>query len=319
MHGLAMRPWWAGAAFAAAHCTTPACDGCVAQSITHEVITDCHASALSSDAMDATTALRPVGQLLREWRRRRRFSQLDLACDAGVSARHLSFIETGRSLPSREMLIRLAERLEVPLRERNALMISAGYAPIYAQRPPADDAMRAAREAITSLLSAHEPFPALAIDRHWTLVAANGAVQRLLAGVEPSLLVPPINVLRLSLHPAGLAPRILNFQQWRAHLLERLGSQVAATADAELIGLLRELHEYPATAGALWLDAPASRVPSFVVPLRLATQVGVLSMISTTTVFGTPVEVTLSELAIESFFPADAVTGEMLHALARHC
>lgn len=319
MHGLAMRPCWTGAAFAAAHCTTPACDGCVAQSITHEVITECHASALSSDAMDATTALRPVGQLLREWRRRRRFSQLDLACDAGVSARHLSFIETGRSLPSREMLIRLAERLEVPLRERNALMISAGYAPIYAQRPLADDAMRAAREAITSLLSAHEPFPALAIDRHWTLVAANGAVQRLLAGVEPSLLVPPINVLRLSLHPAGLAPRILNFEQWRAHLLERLGSQVAATADAKLIGLLRELHEYPATAGAPRLDTPASRAPSFVVPLRLATQVGVLSMISTTTVFGTPVEVTLSELAIESFFPADAVTGEMLHALARHC
>ena len=269
--------------------------------------------------MDTTTALRPVGQLLRAWRQRRHLSQLDLAGQAEISARHVSFIETGRSLPSREILLRLAERLEVPLRERNALMMAAGYAPIYAHRPLADDAMRAAREAIESLLTAHEPYPALAIDRHWTLVAANSAVQRLLADVEPALLSPPVNVLRLSLHPGGLAPRILNLVQWRTHLLERLGSQVAATADAALTRLLRELHDYPSPAGGPEPDSagPAPGTASIAVPLRLATQAGVLSLISTTTVFGTPIEVTLSELAIESFFPADAATAELLRGLAQ--
>ncbi len=264
----------------------------------------------------STTATKPIGEFLREWRERRRLSQLALALEADVSARHVSFLETGRARPSREMLIRLAERLDVPLRERNALLLAAGFAPAYAQRPLDDPALIAARDAIDRVLTGHEPYPALAIDRHWTLVAANRAVQPLLIGVAPSLLQSPVNVLRLSLHPAGLAPRIANLGQWRRHLLDRLRHQVEATADAELTALLAELRGYTAPSEFGGTERPRdAETGSVFVPLRLNSELGQLSFISTTMVFGTPVDVTLAELAIEAFFPADAATGDILRRL----
>ena len=257
------------------------------------------------------TRMRNVGDQLRDWRQRRRLSQLDLAGLADISPRHLSFVETGRSVPSRAMLLRLSDRLEVPLRERNALFVAAGYAPVYSERRIDDPSLVEARKAIDLVLRGHEPYPALAIDRHWNLQAANRALAPLLDGVAPALLAPPVNVLRLSLHPDGVAPRIANLGQWRAHLLHRLGQQVQGTGDATLQALLDELSAYPAPAHDED-DDPAA----VVVPLRIRTVLGELSFLSTTTVFGTPVEVTLSELAIESFFPADAATGERLRAAA---
>ena len=187
----------------------------------------------------------PVGDLLREWRQRRRMSQLDLASEAEISTRHLSFLETGRALPSRDMVLHLAEQLEVPLRERNILLVAAGFAPVFAERPLADPALQAARKAVDLVLAGHEPYPALAVDRHWTLVAANGAVGRLIAGADAPLLQPPVNVLRLSLHPKGLAPRIANLPEWRAHLLARLHRQIEVSADPVLAELMRELAAYP--------------------------------------------------------------------------
>jgi transcriptional regulator with XRE-family HTH domain len=259
------------------------------------------------------TAATSVGDHLREWRKRRRMSQLDLAVDAEISTRHLSFVESGRSQPSREMLLHLAERLAVPLRERNLLMVSAGYAPVFAERPIGDPALTAARKAIELVLKGHEPFPALAIDRHWTLLEMNGAVAPLLAGADPALLKPPVNVLRLSLHPSGLAPRIANLPEWRAHLFERLRKQIEVSADPVLVGLLEELRALPVPQ--TWRPPPPTAdYAGVVVPLQLATAAGVLSFLSTTTVFGTPVDVTLSEIAIEAFFPADRATA---HALAR--
>jgi transcriptional regulator with XRE-family HTH domain len=257
----------------------------------------------------------PVGDLLREWRRRRRMSQLDLACEADISSRHLSFVETGRSLPSREMITRLAEQLGIPLRERNVMLVAAGYAPVFPERPLEDPALRAAREAVGLVLKGHEPYPALAIDRHWTLATANDAATRLLAGVEASLLRPPVNVLRLSLHPSGLAPRIANLTEWRSHLLARLRQQIELTADHSLNELLKELSDYPLPEGA-GEPPPDRENAGVVVPFRLVTVGGILSFISTTTVFGTPVDVTLSELAIESFFPADPATTKALRHLA---
>jgi len=259
----------------------------------------------------------PVGHLLREWRQRRRLSQLDLACEADISTRHLSFLETGRSQPSRDMVLHLAERLEVPLRERNALLVAAGYAPVFPERPLGDPALQAARKAVELVLAGHEPYPALAIDRHWTLVASNGVVPALLAAVEPALLRPPVNVLRLSLHPSGLAPQIANLAEWRAHLLARLRRQLEVTADPALAELLSELSGYPAPEGAApGAHAAEGEYDWVAVPFRLNTGHGVLSFISTTTIFGTPVDITLSELAVESFFPADAATAEALRRLA---
>ena len=255
-----------------------------------------------------------VGPLLRNWRQRRHMSQLELASAAGISTRHVSFLETGRSRPSREMLLHLAERLEIPLRQRNALLVAAGYAPVYPERRLDDPALTEARRAVELVLTGHEPFPALAIDRHWTLVAANRAVMPLLAGVQPQLLQPPVNVLRLSLHPDGLAPRIVNFGEWRAHLLARLRHQIDVSTDPVLEGLLKELVEYPQPAGA-GKETSAAHEDSYggvVVPMRLRMGDDVLALFSTTTVFGTPVDVTLSELAIESFFPADRATAEIL-------
>jgi transcriptional regulator with XRE-family HTH domain len=253
------------------------------------------------------TSPRPVGEQLRDWRQRRHLSQLDLAMLADTSTRHLSFIETGRSLPSRAMLLRLSDRLEVPLRERNALFVAAGYAPVYSERRIDDPSLEEARKAIALVLRGHEPYPALAVDRYWNLQAANRALAPFLKGVAPELLAPPVNVLRLSLHPDGVAPRIANLGQWRAHLLHRLRQQIEATGDARLAALHAELAGYPAPDHD---DLPEPG--AVVVPMRMRSEVGELSFLSTTTVFGTPVEVTLSELAIESFFPADEKTAKVL-------
>jgi transcriptional regulator with XRE-family HTH domain len=258
--------------------------------------------------------LRPFGEHLRHWRQHRRMSQLDLASEAEISTRHLSFVETGRSVPSREMVLRLAERLDIPLRERNTLLVAAGYAPMYRERPLGDPALAAAREAVQLILRSHEPYPALAVDRHWNLLAHNAMVPPLLAGADAALLQPPVNVLRLSLHPRGLAPCIVNLGQWRHHLFERLRQQIQATGDRVLQELLEELKRYPVGE-----DADATRLEGEVLgvatPLRLRTENGVLNFISTTTIFGTPVDVTLQELALETFFPADAATAEALRSM----
>ena len=260
---------------------------------------------------------RPVGDHLREWRQRRRMSQLELALEAEISTKHLSFLETGRAQPSREMVLHLAERLEVPLRERNVLLLAAGYAPVFRERPLGDPALASARTAVDLVLQGHEPYPGLAVDRHWTMVAANRAVARLLGGAAAALLKPPVNVLRLSLHPDGLAPRIANLAEWRAHLIERLRRQVEASADATLAELLRELSAYPAPRRPPSALAANDRdYAGVVVPLRLVTDGGMLSFFSATTVFGTPIDITLAELALESFFPADAATAEALRRLA---
>jgi len=265
-------------------------------------------------SMATTTTTRPVGSVLREWRERRHLSQLALALEADVSPRHLSFLETGKARPSREMVLRLAERLEVPLRDRNILLLAAGYAPFYPERSLGDPELGAAKAAVERVLAGHEPFPALAVDRRWTLVAANRAVGPLLAGIDPALAQPPVNVLRLSLHPAGLAPRIANLAQWRAHLLDRLRRQVEQTADPTLARLLEELRALPAAGPGE--PAAAGGDVGVAIPLRLRTEHGLLSLLSTTMVFGTPVDVTLSELAIEAFFPADARTAEILRRAA---
>lgn len=257
----------------------------------------------------------PVGTQLRDWRQRRRWSQLDLALEAGVSARHLSCMETGRALPSREMLLRLSERLEVPLRERNSLLVAAGYAPLYAERPLHDPSMAATRHAIERLLAGHEPYPALAVDRHWHLLMANQAAQGLLVGLDAALLQPPVNVLRAALHPHGLAPRILNLADFRAHLLARLHQQVQASHDAVLQTLLDELLAYPCPAAPAHAT-PAEDLGGVAVALQLGTPAGVLSFITTTTVFGSAVDVTVAELTLETFFPADAATQQALQRAA---
>ncbi len=263
----------------------------------------------------AANASQPVGELLRDWRQRRRLSQLDLAGDADVSTRHLSCVETGRALPSREMVLRLAERLDVPLRERNRMLTAAGYAPMFSEHRLDDPALDSARQAIELVLRAHEPNPALVVDRHWTLVSYNRLVPLLLAGVAQELLQPPLNVLRLSLHPQGLAPRIVNLLQWRHHLLSRLRQQVEASGDATLAALAEELASYPLPPGTDSADLPA-HAPAVVMPLQFRTPAGVLSLLSTITVFGTPVDITLAELALETFFPADEASAQILRGLA---
>nr|WP_204264289.1 helix-turn-helix transcriptional regulator [Geodermatophilus normandii] len=249
----------------------------------------------------------PVGELLRVWRQRRRLSQLDLANDAEVSARHLSFLETGRARPSREMLLRLAERLEVPLRERNELLLAAGFAPAYGRRALDSPDMAAVTRALDLVLTAYEPYPAVVVDRSWELVTANASVALFLDGVPAHLLEPPANVLRLSLHPEGLAPRIANLPQWRAHLLHRLGREAHLTGDPGLAALHRELAALPGGTDRSTPDGIA-------VPLRLRTDDGVLSFLSTVTTFGTAVDLTAAELSVEAFLPADEVTAEVLRA-----
>lgn len=259
------------------------------------------------------SSTRPVGDLLREWRQRRRMSQLDFAVEAEISSKHLSFLETGRSRPSREMVLHLAELLDVPLRERNSLLIAAGFAPMFKEHALNDPELQPARDAVDLVLRGHEPYPAIAVDRHWNLIAANTPANAFMRGVAPALLTPPVNVLRLTLHPDGMAPRIVNLSEWRSHLLARLRRQIEVSADRGLADLLQELTAYPAPAHTA--EPAPSSVP-YAVPFQLATDAGVLSFISTITVFGTPVDVTLSELALESFFPADPATAAALRHLA---
>jgi transcriptional regulator with XRE-family HTH domain len=271
-----------------------------------------------------TSPSRSAGALIRQWRQRRRLSQLDCALEAEISQKHLSFIESGRSQPSREMVLRLAERLDVPLRERNAIMLAAGFAPVFPERSLDDPALAPARAAVEMILKGHEPYPALAVDRRWTLVSANAAVGRLLGLVaDKALLAPPVNVLRLSLAPGGLAPHIVNLAEWRAHVLERLRQQVALSGDHQLAALREALARLPGPEARAAHDpeAKAAHDPSetlggLAVPFRLRTPAGTLSLISTTTVFGTPIDVTVSELALETFFPADEATAAALRALA---
>ena len=251
------------------------------------------------------------GEHLRVWRQRRRLSQLDLAMQADISTRHLSYVETGRANPSREMVRRLTARLEVPLRERNTFLVAAGYAPMYRESRLDDPALAAAKQAVELILKSHEPFPALAVDRHWNLVAANRMVPHLLTGVDASLLQAPMNVLRVCLHPLGLASKIVNLAQWRAHLFERLAHQIAATADPTLIALLADLRTLPVPE-AEQSEHLAGEHLGIAVPLKFLSPVGVLSFISTTTIFGSPVDVTLQELALETFFPLDEPTKEAL-------
>lgn len=261
------------------------------------------------------TKQNPVGDLIREWRTRRRMSQLDLAMEAEISQRHLSFMESGRALPSRDMILHLSERLSVPLRQRNQILLAAGYAPCFSEKSLDHPSLAPAMDAVRMVLKGHEPYPALAVDRHWNLIEGNAALAPLLAGVEDaSLLEPPVNVLRLSLHPKGVAPRIVNLHEWRAHLIERLKHQNDTAGDPVLEALEKELLGYP--------DGPRQGRPIqgndniIAHPLRMRVGDAVLSFISTTTVFGTPLDVTLSEIAIESFFPADQETAARLRALA---
>lgn len=258
----------------------------------------------------STSAPVHAGTLLRQWRERRNLSQLALASGSAVSTRHLSFIETGRSRPSREMILHLAERLDVPLRERNRLLLAGGYAPAFGERPLDDEAMAPVRAALERLLAAHEPYPALVVDSRWTLVLANAALAPLLAGVAPQLLEPPVNVLRVTLHPEGMAPAILDFPAWSAHILARLDREIRSTGDGRLVELRTELAGYPGVAepGRTHRD-PVSDV---LVPLRLRAGDAVLSLLATQTVFGTPTDVTLSELSIEAFYPADRETAARL-------
>jgi transcriptional regulator with XRE-family HTH domain len=249
---------------------------------------------------------RTLGDHLRVWRRLRRMSQLDLACEAEISARHLSFIETGRSRASREMVLRLADRLEAPPRQANAMLIAAGFAPVYSEHALSDPALGEVRAMVDLMLESQKPFPAFAVDRAWNVVASNGALPELYEGVSPALLADPINAMRISLHPEGMAPRIVNFAEWREHLVSGLRRQAAQAADPVLVDLLEEVSAYPFPRGAARPTPAADH--AIAAPLRIQTSLGPLSFISTTTVFGAPRDVTLSELAVELFFPADAAT-----------
>jgi transcriptional regulator with XRE-family HTH domain len=255
-----------------------------------------------------TTLTEPtVGNLIREWRTRRHLSQMALASDAAVSTRYLSFIETGRARPSREMVLHLAEELQVPLLERNGLLMAAGFAPFFPQRSLEDEEMAPVREALDRFLEAHLPYPAAAVDRHWNLVAANRAIDRLTEGVAPELLAPPANVFRIALHPEGIAPRILNFAEWSGALIARVSRQAALTGDPELQELFEELSQYPGVSAERHIDGSQ---PLLMHRLRLAGED--LSFFSTVTTFGTAVDVTLAELTLEAFYPADAKTKEFL-------
>ncbi|MCL2728541.1 MAG: helix-turn-helix transcriptional regulator [Actinomycetia bacterium] len=262
----------------------------------------------------------PVGMLVRRWRERRRRSQLDVAVAANLSTRHLSCIETGRAMPSRTMIERLCDELEVPLRERNALHLAAGFAPAHPERPLAG--LGAARDAVHAVLSGHEPNPAMAVNVRWELLAANRAAGAFLEGLPPALCAPPVNVLRATLHPDGLSRRIVNRAQWHGHVLRRVRRQLARTGAAGLAGLLAELESYPVAADGVRDRAgrgdgnSTGPVNDLAMPLRLATAHGELALLYTTTVFGSPRDVTLDEIALEAFFPADAATAELLRSLS---
>jgi transcriptional regulator with XRE-family HTH domain len=269
--------------------------------------------ALTITASTDTIDIRPgVGGMLRSWRQRRRLSQLDLANEAAVSARHLSFVENGRSKPSRELVLHLAEHLEVPLRERNTLLLAAGYAPSYARTPLEDEAMTPVREALDQVLAGHKPFPAVVVDRHWDLVSANRPLMELMStGIAPHLLEEPVNAMRVTLHPEGLAPRIFNFPEYAAHLVDRLRREALSYADERLLALHDELCSYPGVAGS---PSPADTAGQVFVPMVLRTGEGVLTFFSMLSTFGTARDITLEELAVESFFPADEATAAVLRA-----
>ncbi|MGY6501789.1 MAG: helix-turn-helix domain-containing protein [Acidimicrobiales bacterium] len=258
------------------------------------------------------TVSREVGPLLREWRRRRRRSQLDLAVEAEVSTRHLSFVETGRSRPSRELIIHLAEHLEVPLRERNRLLLAGGYAPVYRETPLDDPSMAPVRAALDQILAAHSPYPALVVDQRWNVMAANAATFTVFtAGVAPHLLEAPMNAVRVGMHPDGLAPRTENFAEFSDHLLLRIRRQIDAHPDPDLVALYDEVRSYPDVVEGT-VD-PGDLANLLFVPLRMRQDDGsVLSFFSTLATFGTALDVTLAELTIESFFPADPETAEWL-------
>lgn len=251
-----------------------------------------------------------VGGLLRHWRHRRRLSQLDLAVSADVSARHLSFVETGRSRPSRELVIHLAQHLEVPLRDCNSLLLAAGYAPVYRETPLDAEGMGPVRGALDKIVRSHEPFPAIVVDRRWDIVAANAVARTILGeGVAAELLFPPVNALRVALHPEGLAPRIENLDEWATHLLQRLDRQIAVSGDVGLITLAAELRAYP---GIRVNDDATDLAGRLFVPLIIRSDQGVLRFFSTVATFGTALDITVAELAIESFFPADNATATTL-------
>jgi transcriptional regulator with XRE-family HTH domain len=255
-----------------------------------------------------------VGPLLREWRKRRRRTQLDLALDAGISARHLSFVETGRSTPSAEMVLLLAEQLEVPFRERNQLLLAAGHAPAFPERSLEDPELAPVREALDLILTGHEPNPAVVIDRRWNIVAANSATVALADWLDPALLEPPLDMPRVM---RVLTPLIVNLGEVQAYFVERLERQVATTGDEDMAALLEELARYPVPEHK---QDPATEAAArgILMPLRLRAPDGrELSFFGTVATFGTPVEVTTSELSIECFFPADAATAEALRNLPR--
>jgi len=258
---------------------------------------------------------KPAGEVLREWRQRRRMTQLDLALEADISAKHLSFLETGRAQPSRDMVLNLAERLEMPLRERNGLLVAAGFAPVFSERTLSDPSLAKAREAVELVLKGHEPFPAVAVDRHWNVVSANKPIGVLIAGISPELLKPPLNIMRVSLHPAGLASQIVNFHEVRAHLIARLKRQIELSGDAQLAELLREISAYPKPSRSV-VPIREGDADDVVIKTIFDTPAGRLSLFSTMTIFGSPVDVTLSELAIESFFPADSETAAILRKIS---
>ncbi|MEU9603328.1 helix-turn-helix transcriptional regulator [Streptomyces sp. NPDC048057] len=261
-----------------------------------------------------------VGPLLRSWRERRRVSQLELALRADSSARHISFIETGRSRPSEEMILRLAEHLDVPVRERNALLLAGGYAPRYTETSLDDPAMSSLREGMQQLLHGYDPYPAIIVDGLYNVVAANLGMTRLIEGIAPHLLTPPLNGMRITLHPEGLAPRIRNFPEWRQHLLHQMERQLALVRSEELRALYEEVVGYPVPAGdddGPGAGAPGSApYPYFALPLRIEHEGEVLSFVSSISTFNTPMDVTVAELAIETMLPADPATHAHLQSLS---
>jgi transcriptional regulator with XRE-family HTH domain len=264
--------------------------------------------------MTTAIAAPPVGRLLKEWRGRRRMSQLDLAVDAGVSTRHLSFVETGRAKPSRELLLLLADRLEVPLRERNAFLLAAGYAPRYQRRSLDDETMSRVQATLQQLLDRHAPYPGVVIDRMWNVVLANDAASRLVATLPAELIGPPMNVFRACLHPDGLAAVTLNFHEWASYLVGQLHRLAVVTGDENVQQLRDEVDAYPNVA-TLDRRAPADEVPELWIPWRVGLGGAELAFFTTLTTFGTPQDVTLSELAVELFYPADDRTEELLRAM----
>ncbi|MET8561854.1 helix-turn-helix transcriptional regulator [Streptomyces flaveolus] len=256
-----------------------------------------------------------VGPLLRAWRERRRISQLDLALRADSSARHISFVETGRSRPSEEMVLRLAERLDVPVRERNALLLAAGYAPRYPETPLDDPALDALRDGMERLIRGYEPYPALVVDACYTVVAANRGIALLLEGVPEKLMTPAPNAMRLTLHPEGLAPRIRNLREWRGHLLAQMEREIALHRSERLRALYEEVAAYPVPEEPSGGE-PDEAVPYFALPLRIEHAGRTLSFVSSISTFNTPMDVTVAELAIETFLPADPATAKYLHTLS---